>query len=118
MFRPLSLLVLVALPPGVFWLVGRSAGLKVLVAEASMLLMAAWGALVYGLMVQNTAVAARLIPHHVRRLRELLGLGWCAALGLVGAVALLRRFQPCTIAARMAAQARRRPRSTGRAFMS
>jgi hypothetical protein len=91
--RPLAglvLFILVGLPLALLWFKGPSFGRKALTGEASLLLMVAWGALVYGLMVQNTATAARLVPGHAQRLRELMALGWCGVLGtLVGGGALL-----------------------------
>ena len=45
----------------------------------------AWGVLVYGLMGQNSVVAAVTVPRHVRVLREVAGLAWVALLVLVAA---------------------------------
>lgn len=90
----LVLLAFAALPIGMFWLRGPEAAQKVLVAVFVILVMVAWGMLVYALIVQNTATAARLVPGHVQRLREVLGLGWCAGLGLVAVLAWLRDTDP------------------------
>ena len=92
----LLLLVFAALPIGMFWLRGPEAAQKVLVGALVLLVMVAWGVLVYGLIVQNTATAARLVPGHVQRLREVLGLGWCAGLGGVAGLAWLRDTDPST----------------------
>ena len=90
----LALLAFAALPIGMFWLRGPEAAQKVLVGVFVILVMVAWGVLVYALIVQNTATAARLVPGHVQRLREVLGLAWCAGLGLVAVLAWLRDTDP------------------------
>ena len=95
--RPRVALVLLAfatLPIGMFWLRGPEAAQKVLVGVCVILVMLAWGVLVYGLIVQNTATAARLVPGHVQRLRELLGLAWCLGLAAVAGLSWLRDTDP------------------------
>jgi hypothetical protein len=90
----LLLLASAALPIGMFWLRGSEAAQKLLVGTLALWVMVAWGVLVYGLIAQNTATAARLVPGHVKRLREVLGLAWCAGLGVVAGLAWLRDTDP------------------------
>ena len=79
-------LVLLGLPLVLSVWAGRRAAVYALLLGLSVLLVGLWSGLVYGLMLQNKATAARLVPGHVQRLREVLALAWALGLGVVAAV--------------------------------
>jgi hypothetical protein len=82
-------LVFVALPLGLASKVGPRAALFSLVICLGVLHVSLWTGLVYGLVLQNTVTAARLVPGHVRFLREVLALAWGLGLGAVAGLTWL-----------------------------
>lgn len=89
---PLRLVIampFVALLGWSYWSLGPRWVWIMLVVIAWLLVLAAWGGLVHGLIAQNTPSAARCVPGHLRRLRELIGLGWCTAILAMAGIAVL-----------------------------
>lgn len=85
-------LVLLACTVLLFW--GKPRAAVVIAAILALTLVSAWWAdIVSSLMLQNQPVAARLVPGHLARLRQVLLAAWLVASLMAGALFLLMGFK-------------------------